>query len=135
MQFPVTLFHKDNGDPAFALDARHSKYTSYPIVVHTQEDYDRLGPGWHEDPVAAAEWQSEDPAGAVSFGGDVVQPSEDAIQAASDLLEANMDVVNESIEQVTDVKQLEVIAEVESAGKNRKGVQSAIAARLETLNS
>jgi hypothetical protein len=56
MQFPVTLYHKDNGTPEFAADARHSQYTTYPIVVQDQDAYDRLGPGWCEDPVAASAW-------------------------------------------------------------------------------
>jgi hypothetical protein len=62
MQFPVTLYHKHNGSPEFLADARNSKYTTYPIVVQTQEEFDQLAPGWHEDPVAASAWVPDEDA-------------------------------------------------------------------------
>jgi hypothetical protein len=90
MQFPVTLYHKDNGTPEFVADARHSQYTTYPIVVQDQEAFDRLGPGWHEDPIAAADWKSD---------ADVAESSDEP--------EAEEDFVDDEPEQTEDDEQPE----------------------------
>jgi hypothetical protein len=135
-QFPVTLFHKDNGTPEFAADPRHSRYTTYPIVVPDQEAFDRLGPGWCEDPVSAAEWTPDvvdEPA--VLGAGTSAMPSEDPIDAANDLLDGTVGEVTERIDAVTVIESLTLLAEVETAGKNRKGVQTAITDRIDALNA
>jgi hypothetical protein len=126
--FPVTLYHKDNGTPEFAADPRHSKFNNqYPITVHTQEDYDRLGPGWHEDPVEAAAWVPP----AVEEQAEVVD--NDAAVKAEEVLDGNVADVVERILEIDDVDELELLATVEGTGKDRKGVRAAIESRLSNL--
>lgn len=47
MIFPCTVYNRVAAD----FDA------NYPRQVASQEDFEKLGPGWFDDPVAAAEWE------------------------------------------------------------------------------
>jgi hypothetical protein len=62
-------------------------------------------------------------------------PSEDPIDAANDLLDGTVGEVTERIDAVTVIESLTLLAEVETAGKNRKGVQTAITDRIDVLNA
>lgn len=47
MTFPCTVYNRVAAD----FDS------NYPRTVQNQEEFDKLGPGWFDDPVAAAAWE------------------------------------------------------------------------------